>query len=144
MRLEVQGMRDAVNGLGLGLSPKTTTGKRVTVEFTLRMETSVTAGVFLAKGFNGDAFALIATGTDVAITDSGTKIVGTMPANGAAKLSVYIDLTTNEYGASVNGGTVATRTMSAPWGQLSELRFGITRTYGTSVVHYDDVKVDWK
>jgi hypothetical protein len=144
MRLEVQGMQSVVNDLGLTLLPKTTTGKRVEIEVTLRMETSVTAGVLLAKGGNGDAFAIIATGTDVAISDSGTKIVGSFPAGTAAKLAVFVDLTTNTYGASVNGGTTATRTMGSPWGQLSELRFGITKTLGTTIVHYDDVRVDWK
>lgn len=144
MRLEVQGSQSAVNNLGLLLLPKTTTGKRVEIEFALRMETSATAGILSAKGNNGDGFAIIATGTDVAITDSGTKIVGSFPMGTVAKLAVFVDLSTNTYGASLNGGTAATRTMASAWSQLVELQFGITKTLGTSVVHYDDIRVDWK
>lgn len=147
MRLEVQGSAPSILNFGLTVEPKQSGGKRVDVEFALRMETTALAGILLVEGNVGtgsERWALSAAGGGVlSIVDSGTNAVGPVPLNTWVKVTVSIDPVMKTYGVSVGGGAVVTRNMGIAWVGTSFVRFGLTRTLDTTVVHYDDLRLTW-
>ncbi len=148
MRLEYEGSYPNITNFGLFVSPKAA-ANRFQADFALRIsrDNPTAATVFVMQLGIGNGFVLYANGARLQLgNDSGMSEIGALPDDTWVAVTTFVDLESRTYGAGINGGLPVTRAIEdgADWrGPPSPITFGVTRTTGTTAVHYDDVRVDW-